>query len=556
MWQPDNGDGTYSNPILFSDYSDPDVIRSGDDFYMTASSFSNVPGLPILHSRDLVHWELINYALRRIPEFRYENPIHGCGVWAPAIRQHGGKFYIYFPMPDEGIYVTTADDPAGAWSEPVNIRPGAGWIDPCPLWDADGRAWLVNALAGSRAHQKNVILLSEMAPDGMRLISEPEVVFDGSENGNTTVEGPKIYRRGGWYYIFAPAGGVKQGWQLVMRSRDIHGPYEYRMVLHQGNTDVNGPHQGAWVDTPAGEDWFIHFQDQEAAGRILHLEPVRWVSDWPVIGAAAPGKSCGVPVKRWNKPKILNDLEKNAALLAGQTKVEPVCSDEFENGEPNLAWQWNANPDPDFVDTKKHGKGLILNAVSASHLRPTGDLRNLLLQKWPAPSFYWECQMDVSDLHDGDRAGIISMGEHYQVLQVRRQGNAYLLETIEGHQEFDRQNCYTEEYRESSILPTSFSEKKEKMIYFRMCVVPSGRAPEGINEHGETVPEHTRWLVSLSAGRTRGEAESIIRREAVPGRWVGVKSGLFCSHDADVKADPGRVCAAWVRYGKNVDQFG
>ncbi len=555
MWQPDNGDGTYSNPILFTDYSDPDVIRSGQDFYMTASSFSNVPGLPILHSKDLVHWKVISYALRRIPEFRYENPIHGCGVWAPAIRQHEGKFYIYFPMPDEGIYVTTADDPAGEWSEPVNIRPGAGWIDPCPFWDDDGRAYLVSALAGSRAHKKSVLYLSEMAPDGMSLISGPEVVFDGSVNGNPTVEGPKLYKRGGWYYIFAPAGGVKTGWQLALRSRSIHGPYEYRVVLHQGNTAVNGPHQGAWVTTPAGEDWFIHFQDQEAAGRVIHLEPMRWVSDRPVIGQALPGETCGVPVRKWNKPKILGNLEENAALLAEQSGVEPICSDLFETGEPGPAWQWNANPDPCFTDTQKHGKGLVLNAVPASHLRPTGDLRNLLLQKWPAPQFYWECELDVSDLHDGDRAGIISLGQYYQVLQVRRQGNSYLLETIEGRQEFDHQNCYTQEYKESSILPASFAMKKEKILYFRMSVVPSGKIPEEKDANGDVVPEHTRWIVSLSAGRTRDESESILRGEAVPGRWVGVKSGLFCSHDADIKTDPGRVCAAWVRYGRNTDLF-
>ncbi|MGI5989187.1 MAG: family 43 glycosylhydrolase [Lachnospiraceae bacterium] len=553
MWQPDNGDGTYSNPILYTDYSDPDAIRSGNDFYMTASSFSNAPGLPILHSKDLVHWEIINYALKKLPEARYDNPVHGCGVWAPAIRKNAGKFYIYFPMPDEGIYVTTADDPAGEWSRPVNIRPGAGWIDPCPFWDEDGRAWLINALAGSRAHKKDVLLLSEMSPDGMSLISEPEVIFDGSGNGNRTVEGPKLYRRGGWYYIFAPAGGVKQGWQLVLRSRSIHGPYEYRVVMKQGNTAVNGPHQGAWVTTPAGEDWFLHFQDVGAAGRIVHLEPMRWVSDWPVIGAAAPGQTFGTPVRKWNKPKILGDLEKNADLLQREVNVGPVCSDEFETGTPNLAWQWNANPDPDFTDTEKEVRGLVLNAVPASHLRPTGDLRNLLLQKWPAPQFYWECKMDVSDMNDGDRAGIISLGTKYQVLQVRRQGNAWLLDTIEGNQEFDRERCYTEEYKESSILPLSFAEKKEKILYFRMSVVPAGKVPESRNSGGEVIPEHTRWVVSLSVGRTRGDSESIIRREAVPGRWVGVKGGIFCSHDADVKTDPGRVCAEWVRYGKYTD---
>lgn len=555
MWQPDNGDGTYSNPILFTDYSDPDVIRSGDDFYMTASSFSNVPGLPILHSKDLVHWKVINYALKRIPGARYENPVHGCGVWAPAIREHAGKFYIYFPMPDEGIYVITANDPAGVWSDPVNICPKAGWIDPCPFWDDDGRAWLVNALAGSRAHRKDVILLSEMAPDGMSLISEAEVVFNGAENGNHTTEGPKLYKRNGWYYIFAPAGGVKTGWQLVMRSKSIHGPYEFRVVLKQGSTEVNGPHQGAWVETPAGEDWFLHFQDVYAGGRIIHLEPMRWVSDWPVIGAAAPGQTWGTPVKKWNKPRILGNLEENAALLRSQADIEPVCSDEFETGKPNLAWQWNANPDPDFIKEETSGKGLVLNAIPAGHLRPTGDLRNLLLQKWPSPQFFWECEMDVSAMNDGDRAGVISLGEQYQVLQVRRQGNSWLLETIEGRQEFDHQRCYTEEYKESEILPASFAEKKEKVLYFRVSVTLSGRVPEGKNENGEMIPEHTRWIVSLSAGRTRDESESIFRREAIPGRWVGVKSGLFCSHDADTKADPGHIHVSWVRYGKNKDFY-
>ena len=154
-WQADLGNGTYQNPILHADFSDPDAVRVGDDFWMTASSFSHVPGLPILHSKDLVNWELVNYALPRlVPESAFATPQHGKGVWAPAIRQHAGKFWIYYPDPDFGIYVVTADDPAGQWSAPVLVKGGKGLIDPCPLWDDDGRVYLVHAWANSRANVK------------------------------------------------------------------------------------------------------------------------------------------------------------------------------------------------------------------------------------------------------------------------------------------------------------------------------------------------------------------------------------------------------------------
>ncbi|MFM2082498.1 MAG: hypothetical protein RL380_1189, partial [Verrucomicrobiota bacterium] len=135
VWSPDNGDGTFKNPVLFADYSDPDAIRVGDDFWLTASSFNCTPGLPILHSRDLVNWQLVNHALPQLPHPRFAEVQHGQGVWAPALRFHAGKFWIFFPMPDEGIYVTTATDPAGAWSEPHLLQAGKGLIDPCPFWD-------------------------------------------------------------------------------------------------------------------------------------------------------------------------------------------------------------------------------------------------------------------------------------------------------------------------------------------------------------------------------------------------------------------------------------
>src|SRR5947208_514641 len=179
-WLPDQGDGTYRNPILCADYSDPDVMRDGDDFYLVSSSFNCTPGLPILHSTDLVNWRIVNYALKNLPDPRgvFDKPRHGEGVWAPAIRKHDGKFWIFFPMPDEGIYVSTADDPAGQWSEPRLLLEGKGMIDPCPLWDDDGKAYLVHAYARSRAGIKNILRVRPMAPDASKILGEGEIVYD------------------------------------------------------------------------------------------------------------------------------------------------------------------------------------------------------------------------------------------------------------------------------------------------------------------------------------------------------------------------------------------
>jgi len=152
VWVADNGDGTYKNPIIHADYSDPDVIRVGNDFYLVSSSFENIPGLPILHSKDLVNWTIVGHALKQqLPADHFSMPRHGEGVWAPAIRYHHHEFYIYYPDPDFGIYLIKAKNINGPWSDPVMVEAGKGLIDPCPLWDADGKVYLVHAFAGSRA---------------------------------------------------------------------------------------------------------------------------------------------------------------------------------------------------------------------------------------------------------------------------------------------------------------------------------------------------------------------------------------------------------------------
>jgi len=179
-WVADNGNGTYKNPVLNADYSDPDAIRVGDDFYMISSSFNHTPGLPILHSKDLVNWSLIGHALnRQIPDEHFSTVQHGNGVWAPSIRFHNNEFYIYYPDPDFGIYVLKANKITGPWSQPQLVVAGKGLIDPCPLWDNDGKAYLAHAYAGSRAGIKSILVVCEMNIAGTQLTGSPVMVYDG-----------------------------------------------------------------------------------------------------------------------------------------------------------------------------------------------------------------------------------------------------------------------------------------------------------------------------------------------------------------------------------------
>lgn len=405
-WQPDAGDGTYRNPVLHADYSDPDVVRVGDDFYLVASSFGSVPGLPILHSRDLVNWTLIGHAAARLPSPDFDTPQHGKGLWAPSLRHHGGFFWIYVGDPDRGIYMTRARDPRGPW-EPLHLVQAArGWIDPCPLWDDDGQVYLVHAWAKSRAGFNGVLHVRRLSADGRRVLDEGKQVFDGRER-HPTIEGPKFYRRNGWYYLFAPAGGVQEGWQAVLRSRSVWGPYEDRIVLDRGTTWINGPHQGAWIDTPLGEDWFVHFQDRDAYGRIVHLQPMAWKDDWPVIGHDGDGDGRGEPVLRRSRPRV------RGVGAAGA----PATSDGFDAEVIGLQWQWPANPQASWGSTRS-GR-LRLHAVATGGLN-LWTAPNLLLQKWPAPAFRARTRIDPSGLREDERAGLVVFGLDYATLVVER----------------------------------------------------------------------------------------------------------------------------------------
>jgi beta-xylosidase len=492
VWVADNGDGTFKNPVIHADFSDPDAVRVGDDFYMTASSFNAAPGLPVLHSKDLVNWTVVGYALARQPPFDvFDKPQHGNGVWAPAIRYHEGEFYIYYPDPDCGIYLVKAKDAAGPWSEPVLVKGAKGWIDPCPLWDEDGRAYLVTGVAASRSGVKSVLVVSRMTPDGTRLLDEGTIVFDGHDK-HPTVEGPKFYKRGGYYYIFAPAGGVETGWQLALRSRNVYGPYEEKIVLAQGKSPVNGPHQGAWVETQTGEHWFLHFQDKGPYGRVVHLQPMRWANDWPVMGTDADGDGTGEPVLRFKKPNVGR----------AWPVVTPPDSDEFDEPWLGLQWQWQANPQPNWAfPTGGLGYLRVINVPLPEGHKNLWDVPSLLLQKFPAPEFTATTKLTFTPRTDDERTGLLVMGLDYAHLSVKKRPEGLFVSQVVC-KDADKQGAE----REGAGVAL-----KGGTVYLRVKVSGGAVCNFSFSEDGKTF-------------KPVGEPFN-----ARQGRWVGAKIGVFAS---------------------------
>ncbi len=500
---------SYTNPIIHADYSDPDAIRVGEKYYMTASSFNCIPGLPLLESNNLVDWKLIGYAVEKLePDSVFSNPYHGGGIWAPSLRYHKQKFYIYYGDPDFGIYMLTAENFTGPWTKPQLVKAGKGWIDPCPFWDDDGNAWLVHAWAGSRAGIKSILTLHRMSSDGTQLLDNGLLIFDGHEE-NPTVEGPKIYKHNNYYYIFAPAGGVTFGWQLVLRSEKITGPYEVRKVMNQGTTQINGPHQGAWVQAPDSSSWFIHFQDKEAFGRIVHLQPVTWRNNWPVIGSDTDKDGIGEPVM---EGQILAPAKSNRFIL-------DAGSDEFNESTLSLNWQWQANPDALWGAPSGHLGFLRLNAIPFPEIKNLWDAPNLLLQKFPSSNFTSTTKIDLFLKEEGDKAGLIIMGMDYAYLGVEKKSDGnYLV----------YRQCINAGKGNEEI--TLFSEKwTDSVAYMQTSTDSLGTCYFSFsnnNQNFQTLPHSFK---------------------AKPGKWIGAKVGLFCI-GKNLTNDAGYINADWFRF--------
>ncbi len=512
VWVADNGDGSYKNPILHADYSDPDVIRVGEDYYLISSSFEHTPGLPVLHSKDMVNWTIINHALKKqIPVDVFNQPQHGKGVWAPAIRYHKNTFYIYYPDPDYGIYMIKASDPAKEWSQPLLVYAGSGLIDPCPLWDDDGKAWLIHAYAGSRAGFKSVISVAPMNAEGTAITGESQVIYDG-HGIDPTLEGGKIYKRNKYYYIFAPAGGVPTGWQLVLRSKHILGPYERHVAIDQGTTKINGPHQGAWVVTQTGEDWFFHFQDKDAYGRVVHLQPIQWKKDWPVIGIDKDGDLKGEPVLVFKKPNVGNTY--------------PICtpaeSDEFNSTSLGLQWQWQANPKGTWLMPSNNGK-LRLYAHPAPAAKNLWDVANILGQKFMAEEFTATTQLTFTPnlkLQD-ERAGLVILGLDYATIFIAQKADGfYLLKGI----------CEKADEGAAEIK-TVITKLKDNTAGLKVTVAQGGLCTFSYSIDGKT-------YIPI--------AEDF---KAKPGRWVGAKIGLYAT-GIEKSNDTGYADFDWFRVDK------
>lgn len=578
-WNPDKG-GRYVNPVINADYSDPDVCRVGEDYYMTSSSFCSFPGLQILHSTDLVNWELVGAALRDYPGASWSEerewealghgmradlspvpgslewktvPQHGNGVWAPAIRYHNGEFYIFCGDPDRGIFMVKTSDPSGRWEDPVWVLKAKGFIDPCPLWDDDGRAWLSFGCAGSRAGNKSVMFVAPMSPDGKSLLSAGRIVYDGHRT-QPTIEGTKFYKFRGHYYIFSPAGGVPTGWQVVLRAESPYGPYTERVVMAQGDSPVNGPHQGAWVDTPSGEHWFLHFQDKDAYGRVVHLQPMTWTDeDWPVIGIDKDGDGVGEPVMKYKKP----DLKASGVF-------QPAESDDFSSVELGLQWQWNGVPSPYWyfvgsgaADNGCGGQGGALKLYSveqAESWRNLSDSPNLLLQKFPAEKFTVTAKAHFipnPQLQEkGENCGLTVFGQDYFALKAVDTKEGIVLQAVECRNalEGSRESVLASVPLASTPLPTPYSDRYmsttvppvaplaycETDLWFRLSVWPEDRAGD--------VPEAVcQFQYSTDGINWISFPDDSYRFKARPGKWVGAKFGFFCNRHSS-KNDSG-----WLR---------
>ena len=527
VWTPDLGNGKYKNPVLFADYSDPDLIRTGDDYWMTASSFNCVPGLQILHSTDLVNWEIVNAVMPRLYDGgAFDKPLHGQGVWAPSIRFHDGWYYIYWGDPYRGVYMSRTQDPRGEWSEPLLVKKADGIIDTCPLWDDDGRAYLVHGWAGSCAGLKSVLSVTEMTPDGTRLIGEEVMIFDG-HGEHPTVEGPKFYKRNGWYYVFAPAGGVKPGWQIVLRSRSPWGPYECRKVLHQGDTAIPAPHQGGWVEDVEGNSWFMHFVDMYAYGRVAHLQPMTWSDDdWCVIGVDRNGDGIGEPVETYRKPACHNPV---------RGKLTPADSDEFSGRTLGLQWQWHANPQTGwYFNNPSTGELRLYCRAHDEAWRNLADNGNLLLQKVNAPTYTATTKLRFHPSYEGDRAGLMMMGYDYATVGLRLAEGKILVE----------QNVAMRAIKkgapEQTVASEEFAATADPVDVWLRCNIE-----QQTNDNG-TPRMVCRFSWSRDGKRFRPIGEPFT---ADAGHWIGAKIGYYT--DAEIrKNDGGWIDIDWFRTSK------
>jgi beta-xylosidase len=336
------------------------------------------------------------------------------------------------------------------------------------------------------------------------------MIIDGHEE-ESTIEGPKFYKRNGYYYIFAPAGGVATGWQTILRAKSVYGPYEKKKVLHQGNTAINGPHQGAWVMTQTGEDWFFHFQDKGAYGRIVHLQPMQWKNDWPQMGIDQNNDGIGEPVANFKKPDVVQEHQ----------IVTPPDSDEFNEPKLGLQWQWHANPQIYWGFPTSMGHYTMYCRPRPENATNLYNAPNLLLQKFPSEAFTATAKITFNSRFDGEETGLLIMGLDYSYLQVKQLDKKLFLSQI---------TCKDADKNGKEVAGQSVGLNKST-FYLQVSVSKGGICNFSFSEDGNTFkPIGTEF-------------------KAREGKWIGAKIGFLALREGMIN-DAGSVDIDWIRFNK------
>jgi beta-xylosidase len=400
QWQAwgDQGDGTYRNPILPSDYSDLDCIRVGTDYYAISSTFQFSPGVIVLHSRDLVNWRIVGHVvpdLRELgPEFNWDRmDRYGRGIWAGALRFHAGKFWVYFGTPDEGFFMSTAENPAGPWEPLHSVLRAPGWDDGCPFWDDDGQGYFVctQFAADSANGKKYNIHLFRLTADGRDLDRRSDVIIHQSPGS----EANKLYKINGFYYHLYSEVRPGEGRVVMMgRGRSLYGPYETRQ-LSRGQRDAHEPNQGGIVDTPAGSWYFLtHHGTGSWEGRAASLLPVTWREGWPILGRP---DATGIGTMVWSARKPTD----------GGPPTLPQTSDDFAAGTLAPEWEWNYQPRPDKWSLTERSGFLRLRAFRGLDGDNLLQVGNLVTQRvLRASNAVVIVRLEFAGLANGQHAGL------------------------------------------------------------------------------------------------------------------------------------------------------
>lgn len=412
--QSDNGDGTYTNPVIASDFPDPDVILVDDTYYMVNTTMFVFPGVTVLKSKDLVNWEYCSNAVLRF-DFSPCYDLDGCnryghGQWATSLKYHNSRFHILFITLDEGGFYLTADKAEGPWE--INHLP-KGFYDPGLFFDDDGKIYV--------AHGYSEIKVTEV-DSNLVAISDDVLVFTGDIRRG--LEGAHVYKINGYYYLYCTYGGL-DGFQAALRSKNIYGPYEQKVVIRDTTHGPNfGIHQGALIQTQTGEWWTMLFVDSGPFGRFPSLQPVTWEDGWPMVGVD------GKAIVTYKKP----DVGKEYPI-----KILPT-SDEFTNTTLGMQWGWNHNPDSTKWSLNENPGFLRLKTVNATDSLPKA--RNTLTQRMFA--YYSDSlpttgstKINIDHMKEGDIAGLAVFQDPYAFIGIKKVNGKNFLVMIDNGKTID-----------------------------------------------------------------------------------------------------------------------